>query len=71
MYKLDTTKWTVERIMFLIAGIFIFGSLVLSMIAVHGFFYFAMFVGAMLIIFSLTGFCPMAIMVDKIKSRNM
>ncbi|MFC1644429.1 DUF2892 domain-containing protein [Patescibacteria group bacterium] len=67
MYKLDTTNWTVERIMFLIAGIFILGALILSMTIAYGFFYFAMFVGGMLIIFALTGFCPMAIMVDKLK----
>lgn len=66
MYKLNTSKWSVERAVYLVAGIFVLGSVILGCIVHEYFLYFTAFVGAMLINFSLTGWCPMAILLDKV-----
>lgn len=47
-------------IIHLIAGIFVLGSVLLSVFVHYHWIYFAGFVGFMLILSSLTGFCPMA-----------
>ena len=70
IYKLDTSTWTVERIVFLIAGCFVFLSVLLAVLWDRRFIYFAAFVGAMLINFALSGYCPMAMLVAKIKSAR-
>ncbi len=70
MYIANTTTWYLERIIRLIAGIFVLGSVVLGMLVHPGFFYFTALVGAMLTIFSLTGFCPMAIMLHAFGARE-
>lgn len=69
MYTLDTSHWTIERTVYLIAGIFVLGSVLLGLFIHEYFFYFTLFVGAMLINFALTGWCPMAILVDKITNK--
>ncbi len=65
-YRLSVHFWSVERAVFLVAGIFIVISLCLGMWWNENFFYFSLFVGGMLIQFSLTGYCPMASIVRKI-----
>lgn len=70
MYKLNTSKWSVERAVYLVAGIFVLGSVVLGFVVHEYFLYFTGFVGAMLINFSLTGWCPMAILLEKMGIGN-
>jgi len=50
----------------LIVGIFILGASLLSLLSNKNWLYFMMFVGLMLINFSLSGYCPLAIILDKI-----
>lgn len=71
MYRADTKSWYLERLIRLIAGIFVLGSVVLGFLVHPGFFYFTGFVGLMLIIFSLTGFCPMAIILYALGVREL
>lgn len=66
MYKLDTNGWSVERAVFLGAGVFVLGSVIFGFTISGYWFYFTAFVGGMLINFSLTGWCPMAILFDKL-----
>ena len=64
LYRLDRSRWSVERIVFLIAGIFVAAFESLGLWVHPGFHYAALFVGGMLVFFALTGWCPMAILVD-------
>ena len=66
MYKLDTRKWTIERAVYMIGGIFVFGSALLALTFDIRWVYFTLFVGLMLVNFALTGYCPMAIFLDKL-----
>jgi hypothetical protein len=61
MYKLQTESWYLERILFLIAGVFVLGSVILGFQVNPNFFYFAGFVGLSQLVFGLTGWCLMAI----------
>lgn len=70
IYRLDTSKWNVERSVFLVAGIFVAVSVLLGMIIHAGFFWFTLFVGSMLVFFALTGYCPMAILIDRILNKK-
>lgn len=70
IYRLDTSQWSTERIVFLIAGIFVILSVILGFIVHPGFYYATAFFGSMLVFFSLTGYCPMAILVDSIIQKH-
>lgn len=59
MYIANTKTWYLERFIRLFAGIFVFGSVLLRHFFHPGWFIFTGFVGLMLMIFALTGFCPM------------
>lgn len=65
-YRLPVHFWSVERMVFLVAGIFIVISLCLGMWWSRNFFYLSLFVGGMLIQFSLSGYCPLASIVRKV-----
>ncbi len=52
---------TVDRLVFAFAGIFILGSLLLSLIHSPYWLFFTAFVGANLFQSAFTGFCPLAI----------
>ncbi|TSD02294.1 MAG: hypothetical protein Athens071425_42 [Parcubacteria group bacterium Athens0714_25] len=65
IYRQDTKSWYLERIIFLMAGIFIAISSVLVLVGFSGWVYFAFLVGLMLINFSITGYCPLAIFLSK------
>lgn len=70
MYRASTKTWYLERLIRLVGGVFVLGSVLLG-IAVHpGFFYFTGFVGLMLTIFALTGFCPMSIILYALGARE-
>ncbi len=60
MYFAPTNKWSLERLVWLFAGIFTLTGTVLA--AVHSMYWLLLtgLVGVNLIVFSLTGFCLMA-----------
>ncbi len=70
MYKLQTQNWYLERIIFLLAGVFALGGVIMGHFVHHCFFYLAGFVGLMQIIFALTGFCPMAIFLSRLGVKS-
>jgi len=70
MYIASTNTWYLERVIRLVAGIFVVGSVVLGFLVHPGFFYFTGFVGVMLTIFALTGFCPMSIILHALGARE-
>jgi|GEM_PF-2188257 len=65
-YRLPIAMWSVERAVFLVAGIFITLSVIIGIWWYFQALYFTLFVGLMLIQFSLTGWCPMAIIVKRV-----
>lgn len=65
MYKLSTKKWSVERMVFLVAGLFVTVSVLLGLFWNSYALYFTVFVGLMLVQFSLSGWCPSAIFLHK------
>lgn len=70
IYRLPTNKWFLERAVFLVAGIFVLSSVLLGVYVSAYFLFFTGFVGGMMINFSLTGFCPMAILLNKLGIRE-
>lgn len=54
----------------LIAGIFVLGSVLLSLYVNEYFIYFTMFVGFMLILSATTGFCPMELILKAFKVQE-
>lgn len=71
MYIADTDSWYLERVIWLIAGIFALSSAILAW--VHSLYWLILtgIVGVNLIIFSLTGFCIMANLVFKLGAKPM
>lgn len=67
---LDTSRWSLHRMTFLIAGIFVLGSVLLGMFFDIRAFYFTGFVGCMQIFYALTGYCPMAMMLKRCGFRE-
>lgn len=70
MFIADTTTWYLERLIRLFAGIFVLGGTFLGYFVDQDWFLFTGFVGAMLTIFALTGFCPMSIMLYRAGARE-
>lgn len=70
MYVASTTTWYLERLIRLLAGIFVLGSVLMGLFVHPGWFYFTGFVGLMLVIFALTGFCPMSIILYALGARE-
>lgn len=70
MYLASTKTWYLERLIRVIAGIFVAGSVLLGLLVHQGFFYFSGLVGVMLTIFGLTGFCPMSIILHALGARE-
>ena len=66
IYRIETGHWYNERMVYLVGGLFVFGSAVLGLWVDLRFIYFTVFVGAMFVNFALTGYCPMAIILDKL-----
>lgn len=60
MYIAKTDKWYLERVIFLIAGVFVLLSLTLAYFISKYWLILAGLVGLNLIIFATTGFCTMA-----------
>ena len=70
VYRMCVSGWSVERIVFGVAGLLVAGSTLLALFVHPLFIYFTIFVGFMLMFFSLTGYCPMAIFVAKITHKR-
>ncbi|CAB1062474.1 Uncharacterized membrane protein RSP_0589 [Olavius sp. associated proteobacterium Delta 1] len=56
----------IDRLVFAVAGSFILLSVILSQIHSPYWLYFTAFVGANLLQSSITGFCPMAVVLKKV-----
>ncbi|MBD3300510.1 MAG: DUF2892 domain-containing protein [Candidatus Moranbacteria bacterium] len=65
IFRLKRDSWYVERTVYLIAGIFVFSGSLLALLVDIRFIYFLMLVGGMLMFFSLTGYCPLSIVLRK------
>ncbi len=70
VFKLNTEYWYTERIVYLVGGAFVFVSVLLGIILDSRWLYFSLFVGFMFMNFAITGYCPMAILVDKLRARR-
>jgi len=70
MYIADTKKWHLERLIRVFAGTFVIGSVLLGYFVNPGWFAFTGAVGMLLLIFGLTGFCPMSILLYALGARE-
>ena len=70
IYRQETKHWYLERIIFLVAGLFVAISTILSLAGYCNFQYFTLLVGIMLVNFSLTGYCPLAFIVSRLGIRE-
>jgi len=66
IYRAKTDSWYIERITSLLAGVFVFGSVILGLTVSKYFLYFTAFVGFMLIFYAITGLCPSSILLHKL-----
>ena len=69
-YRAETKIWTVDRIVFLIAGIFVATFTILGTFIHPEFHWATLFVGSMLMFFAITGYCPMAMLVHTILKKS-
>jgi len=60
----------IDRLVFAVAGSFILLSVLLSQVHSPYWLYFTAFVGANLLQSSITGFCPMAVILKKVGVRS-
>ena len=60
----------IDRLVFAVAGSFILLSLLLSQIHGPSWLFFTAFVGANLLQSSITGFCPMAVILKKLGGQS-
>ena len=65
LYQLDRGSWYIERTVYLVGGIFVAGSGILALQVNIKFLYFTIFVGLMMMNFAVTGWCPMALVLQK------
>ncbi len=61
MYLAQTERWTVERVIRAMAGTFTLAGVALAATASPWWLVLPGLVGANLVVYSLTGFCPMAV----------
>jgi hypothetical protein len=69
MYRAKTDSWYLERLIWLIAGIFTLGSATLAWLHSPYWLILTALVGINLIVFSLTGFCLMANILYKLGAK--
>ncbi|MBK8396050.1 MAG: DUF2892 domain-containing protein [Leptospiraceae bacterium] len=70
MYLAKTDKWYMERVIWLLAGLFTLVSLGLGIFVSPNWFIFTGLVGLNQLILSITGFCPMAVFLNKIGCKS-
>jgi hypothetical protein len=66
---MDTSVWNVERAAFLVAGVVVAIFAILALLVHPAFVWGDLFVGAMLVFFSLTGICPSAMLIARMLKR--
>ena len=66
MYLAPTHKWYLERIVWLIAGIVVLAGICLGLFVNRYWFALPILAGLNMIIFSFTGFCPMAVLLNRV-----
>ncbi len=66
MYLAQTQQWTMERVIRLMAGIFVLLGTTLGALASPYWLILPAMVGANLLVFTFTGFCPMAILLHSL-----
>jgi hypothetical protein len=71
IYQLDKSSWYVERVVYLVGGLFVLVSGILALQVNIKFLYFTIFVGGMLMNFAITGWCPMAIILQKLGFKRL
>lgn len=70
MFIADTKTWYLERLIRLIAGVVVLVSVILGYVVHPGWFFFTGFAGFMLMIYAVTGFCPMGIVLHALGARE-
>lgn len=66
IFRLNTSCWHIIRLIFLIAGLLLLMSVVLAVLFGIAWLILTAFVSTVMIIFSMTGFCPMAYFLSKL-----
>ena len=66
MYMAQTQRWTIERIIRAMAGAFTLTGVGLAAATSPWWLILPGLVGANLVLFSLTGFCPMAVLLARV-----
>lgn len=69
-YRLCIGYWHIPRAIYFIGGLFIFGSVLLALFVNENWLYFTLFVGFLFMSFAITGYCPMALILDKLGLRR-
>jgi hypothetical protein len=71
MYRLSTENWYLERVVYLMAGVLTTAGTLLAWLHSTYWLILTALVGLNLLVFSITGFCPSAIVMSKmgLKSR--
>ena len=70
MYLAPRHNWYLERVIWLVAGVFTLASVLLGAFHSPYWLIFTGLVGTNLIVLSLTGFCPMAILLSALGLRS-
>jgi F0F1-type ATP synthase assembly protein I len=66
MYLARTDHWYLERIIWLIAGIVVLAGTCLGLFVHRYWFALPILAGCNMIIFALSGFCPMAVIINRL-----
>ncbi len=66
MYLARTDKWYLERMIWLIAGTVVLGGTLLGIFVHKYWFAFPILAGFNMLVFAFTGFCPMAVFLNKV-----
>lgn len=66
IYRAQTDSWYLERVLWLMGGLFILGGIVLAILVDLWWLLLPVLVGLNLALFGVTGFCPMAILLKKL-----
>jgi len=70
MFLEKTDTWYLERLIWLIAGLFTLGSVILGYFFSPYWFFLTGLVGINQIILSLTGFCPMTVLLHRLGCKS-
>ncbi len=65
-YRIATDRWYIQRTVYLVGGLFVALGTALGLWVHPHWHYFVLFVGVMFMNFALSGYCPMAILLDKL-----